>query len=194
MKTIKNDIKDELIINKSKFITILKRIDDVNKISDAIINIKEEHEGATHYCYAFIIGEYKKCSDDGEPSKTAGMPILNVLEKENLSNVLCLVIRYYGGIKLGTGGLVRAYTNSVTNALEKAKIDNLVNGLELTLTFNYDNTKTIDYILKNAFIKEKEYNEEVTYKVDITFEEYDLIKEQLEMFANTIYKKENVFI
>ena len=194
MKTIKNDIKDELIINKSKFITILKRIDDINKISDAIINIKEEYEGATHYCYAFIIGEYKKYSDDGEPSKTAGMPILNVLEKEDLSNVLCVVIRYYGGIKLGTGGLVRAYTNSVTNALEKSKIDNLVNGLELTLTFNYDNTKTIDYILKNAFIKEKEYNEEVTYKVDITFEEYDLIKEQLEMFANTIYKKENVFI
>jgi uncharacterized YigZ family protein len=194
MKTIKNEIIDEHIISKSKFITIIKRVDDINLINDILLNIKDTYKGATHYCYAYIINNNKKCSDDKEPQGTAGIPILNVLEKENLSNIICVVIRYYGGIKLGSGGLVRAYTKSVTNALSKTSIDDLVNGLEITITFSYDNIKTIDYLIKNCVVKESFFKEEVMYKVNVSYEEFDLIKDQLLLYIYTIHKKENVFI
>ena len=194
MKTIKEMLTNEITINKSKFITILKRIDDINTIKDELDEIKKEYEGATHYCYAYIIGNNKKCSDDKEPNGTAGVPILSVLEKENLNNILCVVIRYYGGVKLGAPGLIRAYTRCVTLALSNANIDNLINGLEITITFNYDNTKTIDYLLKNAKIINTTFNEEVSYTFHIEYDGYNKIKDELLMFINTIYTKENVFI
>lgn len=194
MKTIKNEIVSTLIINKSKFITVLTRVVNLNEVNESLIEIKSTYKGATHYCYAYIIDQNKKASDDKEPSKTAGMPILNVLEKEDLNQILCVVIRYYGGIQLGTGGLVRAYTKSVTNALLDASLNDLVNGFSLVVTFTYDNTKNIDYILRNAEIISKTFDEEVTHTYNISFDEYELIKDELYLFANTIHKKENVFI
>lgn len=194
MQTIKEEKINELIISKSKFITILIRVDDVSLVKETINQYKTLYPDATHYCYAYIIGNNKRSSDDGEPSGTAGSPMLNVLEREHLTNILCLVIRYFGGTKLGTGGLVRAYTKCVTLAIYESEKIKLVEGVKLVITFNYDHTKVIDYLLKDLIIKESDFKEDVSYTFDISKEQYLIIKGELTNVTNTIYEKENVFI
>ena len=166
MKSIKKEITNEIIINKSRFITVLTNINDINNVKEKLENIKKEYKDATHYCYAYIINNHEKCSDNGEPSGTAGMPILNVLKQNNLTNILCVVIRYFGGIKLGAGGLIRAYSNSVSEALNKTTITNLVNGYNITIEFPYENIKQINYLLKNIDIK-KSYKTNIIYNFSI---------------------------
>ena len=100
------------------FITKLYYIEDVNNVNDIINELKKEYKKCTHICYSYIIGPNAKAVDDGEPSGTAGKPILNVLQKKDMTNVLCVVIRYFGGIKLGAGGLVRAYTKSASEVIK----------------------------------------------------------------------------
>ena len=117
MYSIDSDVTNEYVINKSKFITKLYYVDNVEEVASVLNKVKSEYSLANHYCYAYIINNISKSSDDKEPSGTAGIPILNVLLKNNLNNILCIVVRYFGGIKLGAGGLVRAYTNSVSSAL-----------------------------------------------------------------------------
>ena len=177
MKTIKNDTKNEIIIKNSRFICYLYKIKDLNDISNYLTNIKNIEKDATHYCYAYIIDNNKKCSDDKEPSGTAGMPILNVLEKNNMNNVLCIVIRYFGGIKLGAGGLVRAYTNSVTTCLENNIVE-LKKGLKIEIIFSYDKTKIIDNLLKD-YIIDKVFDDSVKYIILIDYELYKIINEKL---------------
>lgn len=167
MLSIRNNMTSEYIINKSRFITKLIKVNDVLEIDKKVDEIKNEYKDATHYCYAFIIGNVKRFNDDGEPSGTAGMPILNVLESNNLNYILCVVIRYFGGIKLGAGGLVRAYTKGVTNTLEECEIISLIEGLEIDIYFNYDQTKDVDYFLKNTKIINKEFNEKIKYVIQI---------------------------
>lgn len=112
-------IENEIIIKKSKFITKLYNIEDVNEISPIIEELKKEYKKATHICFAYIVNGQEKAVDDGEPSGTAGRPILNVLQKRKENNKLIVVIRYFGGVKLGAGGLVRAYTKSASEILKK---------------------------------------------------------------------------
>ena len=97
MKIIKNNYDNEIIIKNSRFICYLVRIDSTN-VDDILSDIKSMHPKATHYCYGYIYDDYKKSSDDGEPGGTAGLPILNVLEKEDINHVLAVVVRYFGGI------------------------------------------------------------------------------------------------
>lgn len=163
LKTIENYTESELIIKNSRFITCLFHLDKDN-IDDYLNSIKTKYPKATHYCYAYIFEDYKKSSDDGEPSGTAGFPILNVLEKEDLINVLVVVVRYFGGIKLGAGGLVRAYTKSVTEALKNATFPNLVDGYEVFISFNYEDEKDVLYILKNSMIIDKNYSEHIIFR------------------------------
>ena len=167
MLSIKNNITSEYIINKSRFITKLIKVNNVNEIDKYFDEIKNEYKEATHYCYAYIIDNVKRFNDDGEPSGTAGMPILNVLENNNLNYILCVVIRYFGGIKLGAGGLVRAYTKGVTTALERCEIINLTEGLEIDIYFNYEKTKDVDYFLKNTKIINKSFDEKIKYIIHI---------------------------
>lgn len=101
-----------LEIKKSKFIALYYKIDSVDEVNDILQDLKKEHKKAKHFPYAYKIDNNIKKSDDKEPSGTAGMPILNIIEKNNLNNCLIVVIRYFGGIKLGTGGLLRAYSNA----------------------------------------------------------------------------------
>ncbi len=169
--------EETTIINKSKFICVLYKINNISDIDIYLDDIKNKYKGATHYCYAYILDSNKKCSDDKEPSGTAGLPILNVLEKNEMNNVLCIVVRYFGGIKLGAGGLVRAYTNSVTNALEN-NITDIKKGLKLELTFNYDKVKLVDNLVKDNII-EKSFNEGIKYIVLITYDDYNNIKDKL---------------
>ena len=120
MITIKNNGEHELIIEKSRFICYVKRVDSKEAAYEFIKEIKKKHWDATHNCSAFIIGEKQDIqgsSDDGEPSGTAGLPMLEVLRKNNLHDVVAIVTRYFGGIKLGAGGLVRAYSKSISSAL-----------------------------------------------------------------------------
>ena len=112
-------LKNEIEIKKSRFITYLYKLNDENEIDEIINNIKKEHKKARHVVYVYKINNTGKINDDGEPKGTAGMPIFNVIEKNNLNNILIIVVRYFGGIKLGAGGLFRAYSNSASERIKK---------------------------------------------------------------------------
>lgn len=178
MKSVKENITNEIIINKSRFITVLMKINNIDEIKIKLDGIKKAYKDATHYCYAYIIDGKEKCSDNGEPSGTAGLPILNVLKQNNLTNILCVVIRYFGGIKLGAGGLIRAYSTSTSAALNKTNIVNLVNGYNLTIEFPYENLKQINYLLKNINIK-KDYQTNITYTFNIEENKLKQIENEL---------------
>ena len=173
MFTITNDITNEIIIKNSRFICVIHKIYDVNNIDDYLNNIKSEYKDATHYCYAYIIDDKKKFSDDGEPSGTAGNPMLQALDKNNLNYVLCVVIRYFGGIKLGAGGLIRAYTKSITQCLENANIRKLVYGYNIDITFNYEYVNNVNYLLKDSNILNKKFSDKITYNLNVDYELYN---------------------
>ena len=176
MQTIKNNIHNEIIIKNSRFICYLYKINDLTEINPIINKLKETEKDANHYCYAYILNNYKKSSDDGEPGGTAGIPILKVLENNNLTNILAVVIRYFGGIKLGAGGLVRAYTKSVTNTLSQDNIINLIEGYNINITFNYNQIKEIDYLLKDITINNKIFDNTIKYNINIPKEFLETIK------------------
>lgn len=118
MFTIVKDVRHEIVIEKSRFICTLKKVANEEEAQDFIKAVKKEYWDATHNCSAYIIDDKaQRSSDDGEPSGTAGIPMLEVLRKNKLTNTAAVVTRYFGGIKLGAGGLVRAYTNSVAEAV-----------------------------------------------------------------------------
>jgi uncharacterized YigZ family protein len=179
MYTIKSNIENTIIIKNSKFITLLIPIEDLSSINNLIATVKLNYPKATHYCYAYIIDNLKHTSDDNEPSGTAGLPLLNVLEKHNLTNILCIVVRYFGGIKLGRNGLVRAYTKSLTECLNKATILKLVTGYEISLTIPYSKQKDLDYLLKD-------YKVTKSYQNDISYHFY-LPKDKINILTNYPY-------
>lgn len=162
MYTINNEYIYELEIKKSRFISVLKKVKDITEIDKILSDLKEEYKDATHYCYAYIINDKKKSSDDNEPGGTAGLPILQALEKNNLNYVLCVVIRYFGGIKLGAGGLIRAYSKATSEAIRNSEKIELIKGLEIKFTTNYEEQKRIDYLLKDYQFT-KEYGTSITY-------------------------------
>ncbi len=112
----------EILINKSRFLGFCKYVDNQEKADDFINNIRQQHNDARHVVYAYKLLNLAKVSDDGEPSGTAGKPILNILEMKNLTNIIICVVRYFGGIKLGAGGLLRAYSNTAKEIFEVAPI------------------------------------------------------------------------
>lgn len=161
---IKEEVENEIVIEKSRFITYLKKVDTVNEYKDYLKTIKKLHYNATHVCSACVLKDYKKASDDGEPSGTAGMPILNVLEKNEMENICALVVRYFGGIKLGAGGLIRAYSNSTKLALDKAckYIELVYPSYELQL--DYDKANRVEHFIMTNTIDPK-----VTYDQKVIF-------------------------
>lgn len=193
MKTIKYNITHEYIIQKSKFISMLYQVNNEEEVINILNRLKLEYKDATHICYAYIINNIKRFQDDGEPSGTAGMPILNVLENQKLNLILAVVIRYFGGIKLGAGGLVRAYTTSVVEALENQDLGEIVSGYKVTITFKYNNSKLVDNTLKNYQIINKEFNSEITYIVNIPKTEYIKIENIIENNVHSI-KKEDILL
>ncbi|MDR0690932.1 MAG: YigZ family protein [Streptococcaceae bacterium] len=138
--TIFQDGSHEIEIKKSRFFCHLKRVFTENEARNFIAKIKKEHFKARHNCSAFIVSnnsEIKRSSDDGEPSGTAGMPILEVLKNKQLINVCAVVTRYFGGVKLGIGRLIRAYTQSVAETLQKIGIVKKVLQQEIRLKIDY---------------------------------------------------------
>ena len=191
MKTIKENIENQIEIKNSKFITILIKISN-NNISSYLEQAKEKYPKATHYCYAYIYNDDKKSSDDGEPGGTAGMPMLNVLEKEELNNILAITIRYFGGIKLGAGGLVRAYTKSITETLKQTEYIELIEGYKIEIKFPYTEEKQINYILKNQEILTQTYQEQIIYQALIPKElEKKLINYQYQISEKIYIEKKN---
>lgn len=167
MYTISNNYINEINIKNSRFICVLYKIKTIDEVTELINKTKELYPDATHYCYAYIINNYKKASDDGEPGGTAGTPMLKVLENNNLTNILAIVIRYFGGIKLGASGLIRAYTKSVTTAINNITIKELIKGFNIDITFNYNQSKEIDYLLKDQKINNKIFKDNIIYNLDI---------------------------
>ena len=194
MKTISKNIENEIIINKSRFICKLVKVYSEEDVMNALNSAKEEYKDATHYCYSYIIDNTERFNDDGEPGGTAGMPILNVLKQNELNYVLCIVIRYFGGIKLGAGGLVRAYTKSASECLNNSTLKELKIGFSIKILFDYDKVKLIDYTLNNIDIKDKTFVDKITYTFDISNENYDKIKEILSSNCNEISISDNILI
>lgn len=153
-KTIKSPIENILLKEKgSKFITFAYPVNSEAELKKALENLRNEHPKATHHCYAFrmgIQGENYRANDDGEPSGSAGLPIYNQLLANELTNILVVVVRYYGGIKLGVSGLVKAYKESAKLVLEEAEI--IVRELEsqITISFPFDRQNVI-FTLLNKF-------------------------------------------
>ena len=167
MKCILNKTVSEIKIEKSRFITVLSPVHSKEEIDTILSQVKEEYPNATHYCYAYMIGADQKCSDDGEPGGTAGMPMLNVLKNQNLDHIIGIVIRYFGGIKLGAGGLVRAYTKAMTTGLEHATVGSILPGILVQITFPYVHQKTIDHLLKDISISKKNYDTDIIYEIKL---------------------------
>lgn len=140
-KTIKETIESELIEKKSRFICILNPITETNEAAEILAAVRKQYPGARHYCYAYRIRNggsiIEKYSDDGEPNSTAGVPMLNVLKQQAIENVLAVVVRYFGGTLLGTGGLVRAYTGAVLQSLDLAGIMTMEYAWQLRMTMDY---------------------------------------------------------
>lgn len=157
MKTIEKNVQNEIIIKNSRFLTFLYPMEDLS-FSIILNQLKQNYPKATHYCYAYIYEDEKGCSDDGEPSRTAGVPMLNVLEKENLHHILAVTIRYFGGIKLGAGGLVRAYTKSITEALKLANFIELIEAYQIKISFDYKDERQLFYLLGESHVLEKNYS------------------------------------
>ncbi len=173
IKTIEKEVKQTHIIEKSKFIAHLFPCDRKSDAQVILENIRKQYIDATHVCYAYIIMEenvvFYKSSDDGEPSSTAGAPILNVLKKNHLTNVLCIIVRYFGGIKLGAGGLTRTYSNCAAAVVMQSNIVILKEAFLYELIFDYENKKEVDRFLdKNSIkINDKVFELKVVYTLFI---------------------------
>lgn len=189
MKTIKYIITKEYIINKSKFITKLYPVFKKENINGILDNLSKEYKDATHICYAYILETEKRANDDGEPGGTAGMPILNVLEQKNLNYILAIVIRYFGGIKLGAGGLVRAYSNCISQTITDELITNVIPSIIIELTYDYDNSKVVDNLVQNYDILKKSFEEKIKTIVKIPESDYQNIKTLLEQYCYIIEKE-----
>ena len=156
-KTITSNHTTEEEIKKSRFICHLKRVTSEEEARDFIAAIKKEHYRANHSCSAMIIGEnseVKRSSDDGEPNGTAGVPMLTVLEKQELTNVVAVVTRYFGGIKLGAGGLIRAYTGSVAQALNEIGLVTVKEQVGLQVILTYPQYQTFANFLEQENLEE----------------------------------------
>ncbi|MFV0380098.1 MAG: YigZ family protein [Anaerorhabdus sp.] len=166
---IKEEFNHELIIDKSRFICYLKKVDNIDDAKEYIDQIKKLHRDSTHCCSAIVCGdnyEIERCSDDGEPSGTAGLPMLTALKKIGIKDCVAVVVRYFGGIKLGGGGLIRAYGRSVSESVSLASKVRLVKLKEYRLVFAYNLIGKLEYELqKICLIVNKNYEELVEYIV-----------------------------
>ncbi len=174
MKTIEKQSVYQYEIKKSKFITLVYPLFHLEDVNVFLNQAKTVYKDATHYCYAYKLGNIQKFSDDNEPNGTAGLPIMEVLNKNDLNYILCIVVRYFGGIKLGSGGLVRAYSKAVRDALLENKIVELVNGYLIKVETNYENMKQYDYLFKDKIIK-KEFHDQIIYEIEISKDEINLL-------------------
>lgn len=182
-KTIEKENSAEIVEKKSRFIANIYNVESKEEAEEKIKQIKKKYYDAKHHCFAFSIieenGITQKSSDDGEPSGTAGAPILNIIKSNNLQNVVIIVTRYFGGILLGTGGLTRAYSEAAGKVVEQSELIQKEPGMEVELEIAYnDNEKFKYYCQKNNInIIKIEYTENILYKIELNEKEYKKIEE-----------------
>ena len=195
MFSIKNNDKYELIIKNSKFISLIFRVYNKDEVNDILDSIKKEYPNATHYCYGYVIDSDVRANDDNEPSGTAGYPILNQITSNNLNYTLIVVIRYFGGIKLGTGPLTRTYAKVAKEVIRDNNIIELEKGYDIDIIFNYNDIKDIDYILGNSKVINKSFDENITYNVYVNKSVLDKLSKYNTIINKEIYiEKEWVWI
>ena len=191
-RTIKEDGQVQEEIKKSRFICHIKRVTTEDEAREFINTIKKEHYKATHNCSAFILGEQseiKRSSDDGEPSGTAGVPMLGVLENHQLTNVCAVVTRYFGGIKLGAGGLIRAYAGSVALAIKEIGSVHIKEQLGLRLTLSYSQYQELPNFLKAKQLQEQDtaFTDQIQTTIFVDKDDKDSVIESLiELFNGKI--------
>lgn len=180
-KTIEREEQAELIEKKSKFIAQIIPITSVQDANEKLERIRKIHRDARHHCYAYRVWEkenvIERASDDGEPSGTAGSPILHILYQKQVCNILLVVTRYFGGILLGTGGLLKAYQGAAILALEKATFLLQEDGVEMEVWIPYECLEQFKYFCKHKGIRitQMEYIESIKCKIEIQKEELERI-------------------
>lgn len=188
-KTIKENVEAEIVEKKSKFIASVFKIATLEEAESIIKIVKKKYFDARHNCYAYSVIENSKIitrfSDDGEPSGTAGAPILNILNGNNLTNVLVIVTRYFGGILLGTGGLVKAYSDVTKKAIYSTEILEKELGYEVLFEVSYSDLEKFKYYLNQnkIYTTNVEYVENVIITAEITIEKYNKLISMLEEFS-----------
>ena len=177
MKTIKTPVQIEINVKKSQFICSLFPTRNKKESKEIIQKLNQQYSDATHNCTAYIVSDGEGFDDDGEPGGTAGKPMINVLRKNELHNITAVVTRYFGGIKLGAGGLVRAYSKSVMEAIGEAEILEIKEYEVYTITFEYSEIKTADTEVRNNNLEviDKDYSDKVSYDI-VSKDERDIPK------------------
>ena len=191
--TIKENNYDEFVEKKSTFITHLVRVTSEEEAREFIQKMKKKHYDATHVCSCYVVGdnnEITRANDDSEPSGTAGAPMLDVLVKNEIKNVCATVIRYFGGTKLGTGGLVRAYGGGVINALKNATLVERKDALEIRLELDYSLNGKIEYEIEktNFIVNNLEYTDKIIYTIYVMEEDYDSFQSWIANLTNGQFK------
>ncbi|MBH0173813.1 YigZ family protein [Fictibacillus sp. 23RED33] len=187
--TVKNEGQHEIVIEKSRFIAHIARATTEDEAQAFIQKIKKEHNSATHNCSAYLIGEtdnIQKANDDGEPSGTAGVPMLEVLKKRQLKDTVAVVTRYFGGIKLGAGGLIRAYGKSVSEGLNHIGVVERQLQQIVHITVDYTLLGKMENELRNSVypIKEMNYMEKVEIQMFVPIKEKKTFKEWIIDLSN----------
>ncbi|MBC2214636.1 YigZ family protein [Listeria welshimeri] len=187
--TIQSDGKHEIIIEKSRFICHIMRVTTESEAQTFIQTIKKEHRDATHNCSAYIIGEndqFQKAHDDGEPSGTAGVPMLEVLKKKKLKNIVVVVTRYFGGTKLGAGGLARAYGSAVSETIQTIGIVECTLATIIKCSFAYSLVGKIENALeqKSYQINDKEFTDKVVFHVFVDNDDIPHFRKWITEMAN----------
>lgn len=205
-KTIlEKEVQAEIVEKKSRFIANVFYVETVEEAEEKIKKVKKKYFDARHNCFAYSIfskdGIINRFSDDGEPSGTAGAPMLNILNSKELTNVLVVVTRYFGGILLGTGGLVRAYTGATQEALNKTNLIHKELGIEVKFEVNYQDLEKLKYYFKqnNIEITNFEFNENVEIFANITNDKYQEIIDKInelnfKIISNSIIGEKYILI
>ena len=166
----------EIEINKSRFLGFCKYATDVEEAKRFVTDLKRQYNDARHVVYAYVVDGFLKSSDDGEPSGTAGRPMLEILKHLNCNHIVCVVVRYFGGIKLGTGGLLRAYQSTTQQALQN-NLKQFSRGRLFVGDFDYPEFKGVEHSLKSRKIKilKTEYQQKIKLEL-VCFDDQDIKK------------------
>lgn len=196
MNSIKTKTVNERIVKKSRFIAIAYPVFDESDIQTVFTECKKEYPNANHYTYAYILGDnenIQKASDDGEPTRTAGFPILEVLLNNKMTNVIIVVVRYFGGIKLGTGGLIRAYASSASSVLNLVTKTKKITTYTCSVTCCYDCLGNMDkYLRENTNLINVAYDKEITFNFEVTDENFEDTKTSI--FSRNHFEEKLIII
>lgn len=189
--SIKDNFVNKIEVKKSIFITYLYKVYNVEDCNKIIKSIKEKHYDATHCCYGYMINNEQKASDDGEPSKTAGTPIIEILKKNSFNYILCIVVRYFGGIKLGAGGLIRTYSLAAKEAINLCQKIYIIEGYRVSIKIDYSQIEKLEYLIKDYKIINKTFDINPNYIVDIDKEFIDRLNNyNYEIISNIEIEKD----